>query len=562
MPTRYFDIDPLVEGIGYGIMGLTQRQKELKAILDARTKARKKYQKKIAIAATAAGVGAVGGVLAAPLLGLAGSTAAVAAPAGFVGPTLAGGLAAGAVTTPAGAILGGLGGASLAASAAQQFTEGDIGGGLGTLAQPFARFDDRMRRQSDIDYNRGQDLAADLTRDAARTGENIRQAEELSTIPTYGVSRSKAIERGRHAYGDVVTRAPQRGQDIFTGAGDEFTPMAPVEAYGAFDSAGDMGIGGGGGGGGGAASGGMGPLARGTGDSELPNAPGPSTVPGFKRDWGPGQYRALALLEQQRADTVDSPEWVARHSPEERSLQWQALAKQREDIRVTTMPDQPRQTNIDESGQRVPMEPGVNLLPNGDLWIQDLDGSGGQQIKKDKAKSDMFSDPSTPPETIAAYAKSRIVKVDGDKYIVQPNGTTTPIKDVTPPDPSDDLYTEAAKFLGKDASAQEITNEMVRRQAAKENFKGKFPDKPPPPADEQTMKNLEVGILQADAAFTNWGDPQQWTQEQRSAMRKTAIDVKETLKKLYPDGDLPDEIEIGDRKMKKDELLILLAMAR
>lgn len=315
MPTRFFDVPIIPTGIAYGLAGLTDRQRQLEEEAKRRKAARKAQQKKNLILGVGAGVGAVGGLALAPALGLGGSALA----GSTVGAGLPGaGIASVAATslTGAGALIGGLGGAAIGATAASRFGEGDIAGGISSIASPIIgsleRQEARRLQLSDREALRAGNLADALTLDRSRTDENIRQAQEVSTIPRYGMPYSQVSQAAQEQYEASVAGAPSAGQALELP--DEFVSEP---AYGPFN------------------------YGEPTQGEPLPNRPGPSPIPGMKRDFTIQDYFEKAKIENERANTVDNPIWRQHNTTEARNAAYQALARRADDIRVKTMPAPP-----------------------------------------------------------------------------------------------------------------------------------------------------------------------------------------------------------------------------
>lgn len=359
MITRYFDVDPISEAIGYGFSGLIDRRQQIDAEHKRKAAEKKARRKKLLTLGLGAGVGAVAAPLLAPALGLAGTAAGVTAGgvggigAGVAIPATTGVLGAGGALSGVGALTAGLTGASIGAQAAEAFSEGDLGEGFGTIARPFNAILGRQQLQRERAADRETNIRDAMRLDRSRTDENIRQAEELSTIPTYGLPRSKATAAARAEYEAIAGQGPEAGTELDLSAPDQ--SFQPVEAYGPFQ---DEAVG----------------QTEQPGPPPMRNVPGPSEIPGFKRDFGPAQYRQLAKIEQQRSDTVDNPDWVQQHTPEERAMQWHALARARQNVRVTTMPAEKQMMMPGPNGQMVPMQPGFNPAPAEPGLIVDLNG--------------------------------------------------------------------------------------------------------------------------------------------------------------------------------------------
>lgn len=312
MPTRYFDVDPLVEGLGYGFAGFMQGRREFQEEQARRTRARKAQQRKILTAGIGAGVGAGAGIALAPVLGLGGSVAA--------GADLGTSTAGYTTLTGLGALEGGLGGAAVGAQAGSAFAEGDIAGGLGAIARPvigaLERQEARRQGMADRAEDRTARLSDAMTLDRFRTDENLRQASEASTIPTYGLPRAQATQAARAAYEAELGRQPRAGEDLGLPP-----PYAPEYAYGDIGGPGGSGT---------PSAGGMGPPA-----------PPDSGTPPMEENWGPGEYAQLRDLYHRKSQKVDNPKWRQSATEAEQAAEWNALANVKREIRPGMVPRAP-----------------------------------------------------------------------------------------------------------------------------------------------------------------------------------------------------------------------------
>lgn len=409
MVVRYFEVDPLVTGLGYGFGAFMQGMREKdQEEHDKAIAQRHKRQRNTAIG-VGAGLGAVGGLALAGPLGLAGTAAQPAAMAmGASVPATAateGALGFGGV----GGLGAGLAGAAIGAQAGNAFATDDWAGGISAIANPvvnaLAQQENRRQQRSDRAEDRTARMQDAISLIQARSDEDLRQQVEASTIPTYGMPRSEATAASRAAYESAVSGGPQAGGVLELPATGESVP-----SYGPL--------------------GGPTPPEQGGPPPDL-NVPGPSNIKGMEKIWGPSQYTALAKLEQERQATVDNPDWIAANGPIAREAQWQALARKRENIGTILVPSKPQPMFTNARGQSVPMQLGENVGQDGGKYLWD-----GQDIKHvaptKQSEADREYTATMPDGTVRKQkAGSTIALEDGVWQVVDANGNVD-IKDLRP----------------------------------------------------------------------------------------------------------------------------------
>jgi hypothetical protein len=410
MVTRYFDVPPSASSLGYGILGDLDYKRRKKAEREA---AEARHKKNWTIGAAAVGTALTAG-LAAPALGLAGAAgtgvASAGAGSGFAAGTAltAEGLLAAA---PTAGLLGtggvvGLGGyltaGALGAQAGSMFADDNIAGGLGALASPFVDKQRRAMAADDRATGRAERLSDFEAMEGIRTAGDIRKLMEARNINTYGATGEQIAGMATEAEGRMLP-----------GGAPLYDPMAGG-GYGA-----------------------LGPEPSGSdpvtamGAPREPNLPGPGPVPGTKRDWTPAQNVARMKLMADYSNTVENPEWIRNHTPEDRAMRAQALGRALNEIRVTTLPERPRPMLPGPGGKPVPAQLGVNILPDGSKAILQANGElDYRDAPKDFTKN--FTADWTPEQT-AAYQRKQIPDYDkmiaeGHRFFTQPTGVIEHIK--------------------------------------------------------------------------------------------------------------------------------------
>jgi len=528
MPTRYFEVDPWVSGLASGLAGLTQQQQQYEAELRARTAARKAYQRRLLTMGIGAGAGAIGGIALAPALGLGGSVAAGATIPGNAALGI-GATSAGATTlTGTGALIGGLSGATAGATAAGQFLDGNVGAGLGALAAPvigrLGQLEDREFRRQDRAESRAGLLADAITLDDARTANDLYKAEEASTIPQFGMTRSNATQAARQAYETAISGGPQAGQML-----DLPSPYESQAAYGPMTD--------------------HPPMLD--GPPPEPNIPGKSNIPGMERTWGPHQINQLGRLEQERQNTVDNPEWVARNGPEAREQQWHALARRRQDIGTMLVPSQPRAMIPGPDGQMIEAQPGFNPMPNvPGMWI-DNEGNPKPWMPF-KVSEQPFADPDVPAEKVEAHKRKMVSNYDeiiknGGTVLVQPDGKVS--VEVGKGGKGGDSVFNIDDFLKVEKSGIKTTGDVttvppVEATIAKLERTQRALKEAEAKASLSDTDRLLVNSAQAlQGAFAVIGPEGLAVGAIPEAATQAAMDFKAALKAKYPNPrDIPDDL--------------------
>jgi hypothetical protein len=318
--TRYFDVNPAVVGLAYGISGLTARQRQLEEEAKERKRARKARQKKTLITGVGAAAGAVGGLLLAPALGLAGTagatgaaaevgTGAATAAGALAGPVqaaaTAGALGFGGALSGAGSLAAGLTGAAFGAQAAGAFSEGDVAGGFGAIATPIVGALAHQQGRRDRVADRAANLADALTLDAARTEGNIRQATAVADYEKYGMSAADAKKYAESEYAAMPEWMPADPQG--PSAFDLDTPGGMSYAD----------------------------------PRDNPYIEGQSSVEGMDKRWANATLTRKGKLVQDRLNTVGNPAWVNSNTQERVRAQEQSLARAEAALKTTLMPHQP-----------------------------------------------------------------------------------------------------------------------------------------------------------------------------------------------------------------------------
>jgi hypothetical protein len=397
MVTRYFDINPVVTSLGYGIMGdlAYKRRKE-----QEEKEREKRRRKNWTVGAAAVGTALTAG-LAAPALGLAGTAAATEI--GTAGAAAAGG----ALAIPATAgILGtggvvGLGGyltaGALGAQAGSMFADDNIAGGLGALASPFVAQQQRnMARQDRMGEFREME--------GIRTAGDIRKMMEAQNIKEFGgtsgqiSSAAAAMEAGMPAAGtELFPRIPDAD---YAQLGPEPFGQEAVTALG----------------------------------PPKPNMPGPGPIPNTKYDWNPAQNAARMKVLQRYSDKVDNPNQRSKYTLEERQMLKESAERELGNIRVQLMPDQPKTMLPGPGGKDVPGHQGVNIMPDGSKAIIQPNGEVDyRDAPKDFTKN--FTADWTPEQT-QAFVRKQVPDYDklvaeGHRFFTQPDGKIVHIKPET-----------------------------------------------------------------------------------------------------------------------------------
>lgn len=332
-PTRYYDIDPTAVGLAYGLGSMLQERYRIDAEHKQKAAIKKAKRKRALTIGLTAAAGGIAAPLVGPALGLAGAAASPGIAAG--GTFIPGAAATSGILGTGGTVgLGGImTGAAIGAQAGQAFAEGDYAGGLGAVARPIMAEQARRRAGEDRSAERAAILSDAMALDDHRTANDTTAALDRHSIANYGLPYGEALEAERQNYMDLAGAGPAAGSPIGVPGMEMSVPA-------------------------------MGPM-------EETNAPGPSSIPGMKRDWSPQQYRQLAKVEQRKSDTVDNPEWIASHTAEQRMAEMQAIERARSSIRVSTMPDPPKPMFVNEQGQSVPMQLGENVGKNGYTYLYD-----------------------------------------------------------------------------------------------------------------------------------------------------------------------------------------------
>jgi hypothetical protein len=189
MPVARYWGDPVFAGVASGFFDARERQKERKRQEELEKERRRKEKEQKIATGVGLGLGALGGVFAAPALGM-------------------------------GALAGGLTGAQLGAGLGQGFTSGDFSGfqkAAGSVAGGLARGRDRSENQAF--RIAAQDRDRDLDFD-----NRIRFARETAPLRETGLTRSE-LEPVQQRYGD------DPGDDPY-GGGLANPPLLPPEGGG------------------------------------------------------------------------------------------------------------------------------------------------------------------------------------------------------------------------------------------------------------------------------------------------------------------------------------------
>ena len=333
-PSRFHDIDPTAVGLAYGLGSFLDERYRIDLEHKAKAAEKKARRRKALTVGLAAAGGAAGAVALGPALGLAGAAgAAGAVPYGTAAGTavglgsavpLVGATAATSGVLGAGGVVGlggALTGAAIGAQTGSAFFEGDYARGIGAVAAPFVAQQHRNMAGEDRAANRAALLQDAITLDDYRTANDVSAYRDKQSIEQYGVPYAEAIRLAESGYDESIRGAPMEGEPIgVPGAEMSVSSMGPIER-------------------------------------PIP--------PGMEEKWTPKQYQALSSIEQKRAETVNDPEWIANHTPEQRMAHNQALDRARGNIKKTLVPEQPKPMYTNAQGQNVPIPLGVSYDKDG-----------------------------------------------------------------------------------------------------------------------------------------------------------------------------------------------------
>ncbi|WP_413936368.1 hypothetical protein [Nitrospira sp. BLG_1] len=374
MVTRYFDVDPTVVGLAYGMDAFLAERRRIDEIQHAKAEAAKAKRKRALIMGGTAAAAAVTAGLAAPALGLAGT----AASAGGLGGVEAGALGGALPTAATSGILGtggtvGLGGyltaASIGAQAGGAFSEGDVAGGMTSLAAPFVMQQQRNMAREDRDYNRRGALSDAITLDTVRSANDLTNSKAIAEIHSksaidqtklaHKLSNEGYLERTKLANQGALDQEQLRSdlKNYGMPAADYISNQSAVAGYDQQAANENMPFG-------------MGPPA--VDQEDNPYVEGPSKVAGMDRKYSGASLIAKAQIARRRAATIGNPDWVNSNSPDMVAAERRAIARADSHIQTSLVPHTPTFQEQVQSETSIDDERGV-------IWER---GAKGQPVSK------------------------------------------------------------------------------------------------------------------------------------------------------------------------------------